>query len=1023
MSPRHAPKSNAPKPTLKQRAAIARDAAGRFIRRKDTVQTEAPAEATDDLPHLGTVPVSANAHPETYGLRLDANGLGRHAPPGASIIVEPTPPTGAGLAVLYLKDAATPLVFDLTHDFLPSFAGPIHPDSSAVPLIPMCEPASGALRALDASRLVKMHRITGIYTPMEAREGWTPAPPKLPLLTECPEGMGEHRTKNAIAYPLVRPGETVIYDPTRRDLMDGALCIIEWSTGRRDLLLTNLRQSGGKGELRWWVDPVNGPAGRADLDRRLANPIPGAMMYTSDGPYTEEHLRERIVGTVVGVLVPPRVLDGASGGQGGAVSRRSPIPAPLQASSATSAALADVGLTSEVSEELVIAIEDHAEAIAAGRLETDDNDEAFDRIAVWQTETDEALRAAPVRSLADLRAKLTYLTPIMSPDMLDATHVAHLKAICADIDKLCRERSRPSDADGEAELLQLGERLDRAHAEWRRAVWKEQEPGERFVAFMADAKAKPGGATPADHETAWALPGVREVALAEESAFERVVAITDQIWEVPHRSPAGLAVKARAAVCDAYGNGQYGNSKFDLDDEDMEFKTLRRLIEACCTLAGVDWRGDPIAPPVADPVFAVIERHLAARAACDGLDDVTDKEAFEAAHNERRNILDEVEATRPTTLAGLLALAQHMRAYLSQDAGTDKFTEASEEGMAFLGLLNACRDLPAQPNSSSQRDWVEAAEAHPGLVPFPQRKPAGLLALEYAIPREGAHLLAIAEAEFERRRQAYVGASDPTVWPWLAAQLRRDMRMDALAIVAMPARSERLSAADPIAAAILAHTAAREAFEASVNPHDAAWVRASGGDASREAMAAATASYTAACDAERMAWVALFETRPTTLAGVLALARHAQRYAPSNDGLDGAPDLEGVFAAIADGLEPLTGGGRPVAIASEPDPVFAAIAASRRADAAMAAFDGNPERFSDPTSEESTLSKAQMEAREAALGTVPTTPEGLRAFVEYVRFQASLLYGDDWQAKASKDMLGEVFLSLCAVAERTATRP
>lgn len=107
---------------------------------------------------------------------------------------------------------------------------------------------------------------------------------------------------------------------------------------------------------------------------------------------------------------------------------------------------------------------------------------------------------------------------------------------------------------------------------------------------------------------------------------------------------------------------------------------------------------------------------------------------------------------------------------------------------------------------------------------------------------------------------------------------------------------------DPIFKAIQAHAAAREAFSATVNPQDAAWVRGQGGDTSDEAMAPAHAAYEIACAAEAQTWSALFEVRPTTLPGVLAQLRHCQAWAPSNDGQAGAPAMEDVFGIIADGL-------------------------------------------------------------------------------------------------------------------------
>ncbi|MCJ2136692.1 hypothetical protein MKK69_22020 [Methylobacterium sp. J-026] len=222
-----------------------------------------------------------------------------------------------------------------------------------------------------------------------------------------------------------------------------------------------------------------------------------------------------------------------------------------------------------------------------------------------------------------------------------------------------------------------------------------------------------------------------------------------------------------------------------------------------------------------------------------------------------------------------------------------------------MALINACLGLHEARYPGMDRDWAEAAAYHPGFLPSPQHQPSGLLRLDYAIPREAAHLLALAEAEFERRQQAYVGVRDPFVWPRVAAEMRRDMRMDALAIVAAPAASKAPTlptGGDPIFSAIQAHADARAAFSETVNPQDRAWVQQNGGDTSDEAMAPAHAAYDAAGKAEKQAWAALFGVRPTTLSGVLAMIRHAQQYAPINDGLIDGPALEEVFGAIADSL-------------------------------------------------------------------------------------------------------------------------
>lgn len=254
----------------------------------------------------GTIPVSCNATPDAYGLQVDEIGLGLHAAPSASVLVEPEMPTKAGLAVFYLKGGRGPAIFDLTRNFRPEFARPFAPGSEVTPLIEVIDPTTGEFGRLRADRVGTIHRITGILTPAEVMTEHLRAPKPLPELIECPEGMGEHCVEGAAAYPLVRPGETVVYDPSRQAPAHGALCVLQWSDGQRDVLQTNRRPINRDGEERWFVDPVNRPRNTEMTKRQLDRTEPGRMLYASDGPYTADHLREKIVGTVVGILAPRR---------------------------------------------------------------------------------------------------------------------------------------------------------------------------------------------------------------------------------------------------------------------------------------------------------------------------------------------------------------------------------------------------------------------------------------------------------------------------------------------------------------------------------------------------------------------------------------------------------------------------------------------------------------------------------------------------------------------------------------------
>lgn len=99
------------------------------------------------------------------------------------------------------------------------------------------------------------------------------------------------------------------------------------------------------------------------------------------------------------------------------------------------------------------------------------------------------------------------------------------------------------------------------------------------------------------------------------------------------------------------------------------------------------------APHASDPIFAAIEAHRTAWAACDGLDDGKDPEGYEAAHDACTEALDAVEHTQPTTTAGLLALARYLDELLNREAGGQNIVSPSPEGHALAALINACLGL------------------------------------------------------------------------------------------------------------------------------------------------------------------------------------------------------------------------------------------------------------------------------------------------------------------------------------------
>ncbi|KAB7785997.1 hypothetical protein [Methylorubrum populi] len=113
------------------------------------------------------------------------------------------------------------------------------------------------------------------------------------------------------------------------------------------------------------------------------------------------------------------------------------------------------------------------------------------------------------------------------------------------------------------------------------------------------------------------------------------------------------------------------------------------------------------------------------------------------------------------------------------------------------------------------------------------------------------------------------------------------------------------------------------------------------------------------------------------------------RRAPFEASLPGA-----AWAGLLRDIEHLAGVPAVVAASHEPDSIFAAITASRAAQAAMeewvAKTNATPKLTGPDFAEEDRLNKAQYEAHDAVIATVPTTAAGRLALLEYLRWQMRL---------------------------------
>lgn len=313
----HRPEASAPAQGPHPTKTAAREAAADALKERVRAKPQPAAEilgdptgaaaAQKEVAPRGYVRTDIEHSSEAYGLTVSEDGAGLYAPPGSTVVVEPEAPTGAGLAVLYRFGRAE--IWDLSHNFVPG-SFDVGEGSTVVPMIEAFEPQTGRRGQMDARSIDKAHRIAGVYVPVDLEHAR--APEKLPVMATCPEGMGEHYVDNASAYPAIRPGETAIFDPSIRDLRNGGFYVIEWNGGSRSALLARHRPADGNNPDFWFVDPVNRPGSKELLDRRVKRGLAGGMMFASDGPYEAEHLQAKIVGAVVGILVPHRADAGAA---------------------------------------------------------------------------------------------------------------------------------------------------------------------------------------------------------------------------------------------------------------------------------------------------------------------------------------------------------------------------------------------------------------------------------------------------------------------------------------------------------------------------------------------------------------------------------------------------------------------------------------------------------------------------------------------------------------------------------------
>ncbi|MDO9428406.1 MAG: hypothetical protein Q7T93_16440 [Methylobacterium sp.] len=409
---------------------------------------------------------------------------------------------------------------------------------------------------------------------------------------------------------------------------------------------------------------------------------------------------------------------------------------------------------------------------------------------------------------------------------------------------LTRADPAPGPAD-DRELLQLGAQYDAAHAAWLDAVHAGREAFDRYEAPIQTAKAR-GRETMATYEAAWALPGVREAEAAENDAFLVGADLADKIFALQPATAKGLAVTARAVIPSMWTEGNFAKQASLGKDEDSDKAAVRSLVGSVLALAGVDWKGVPVASADSIPAIQPSPSDLAdACVAQVQLLDWWDKNpgAFsEAEANEEmdrwgavfRRAIDE-PSTGPQDLAG----------------------------KAILMLADLNRFMP--------EDEGDYATDNYRLMRVIMREAITMGGLAYPAPARD-------RAVVERRH------GDTTIAGPVADALDVDQHDYAFHAVSTNLRL------------------AKRDYERSVSFADRVWVEQNGGDLSNEAMALAEDARDAAGARQEQAWRDLFKVRPRTNHQMWLLLRDVAAHFDDHQGMANEPDVFGALIGAADGL-------------------------------------------------------------------------------------------------------------------------
>lgn len=302
----------------------------------------------------------------------------------------------------------------------------------------------------------------------------------------------------------------------------------------------------------------------------------------------------------------------------------------------------------------------------------------------------------------------------------------------------------------------------------------------------------------------------------------------------------------------------------------------------------------------------------------------------------------------------------------------ERLAAATGRRAAKAALPAPAPAAPPAPSSPFDDPATVAWFTGGGLVPFPAAAPRSFVRAETAIRLEAGLLLERARAEFARQYEAKTFASDDLLYrKHLPGRLERALRIPELEAAARePLRTEGVDTCDADDADLVDMVA------------EAVRLRAQG-----EALLARTGLTGEAdeqpdyqrVEAAHEALLSLIPGRPAE--GLAGLRAKARAFVDLDDRMHTRFDtLCDLGASLADDLLRL----RPAAVLGEPDPIYAAIAESRRLLAALTAARLLPHDGGEPPAEMNDAMDALFAHRDdTLLGTVPQTAAGCLALASY----------------------------------------